>query len=174
MLGLLAAIVAAPLALEAILPDLPRDRVGVYERVILSEPGPAGDVYAGFIAPAGWIWVGSRESGFFTTDDGRDSIRVALRTDVADPDALLRDGVPLGAVALPTGGLLSHDGLSISALQYDLAAGDNPAISIIACTDTEPADCVTLLGTFSAGDEADRDRAQQALVRVLASVELDR
>lgn len=177
MLGLLSAIVATPLALDAALPEMPHDRVGVYERVGLTDPGPRGAVAAGFIAPAGWLWVGGRESGLFTTVDGRDAIRVELRTGVADPEALMRGAAPVGAVALPAGRFAAGAGLEVSALEHDLAAGDNPAIDVVACTAAQPANCLLVLGTFSADitgpdAEADRDRAERALEGLLASAEV--
>lgn len=194
MLALLGAVLIAPLILDGVLSasidrDRARGRIGVYERVSFSGEGASGAVVAGIVAPAGWFWVESRQSGEYLAADREASIAVEFHANTSDPEALLRDGVPVGAAAHPAETVPARSGLRVVALEYDLAAGDNPAVSITACRDaaqvggrateaalasTAPADCLLFRAAFGQRDEQARDRAQADLMRVLGSVEIVR
>ncbi len=186
MLGLLAAATLAPVALRAAVPPRPADRIGVFERVVLPATADHGQVLGAVIAPAGWSRTGDRRTEIFTAPGGAAGIVVSLRVDVADPEALIRETLPLGAQALPVEALGTGSRLSVHAVEYDLAAGDAPQLSIALCTRTVPADCLRVLASFGASDagaagpggaagaaEA-QDRARTELLRMLDSAEVVR
>ncbi len=177
--GLTAAIIAAPLALDLIIPEAPRGRIGVYERVTLHDGGAT----AGIIAPRGWLWLSSRDSGDYLAADRTASISIELHGEVPDPDHLLRTGLPVGALtepshSLPATSLPAHQkqpGLAITTLEYDLAAGDSPVLRATVCTTDARPDCLLATGSFSGfvGDPA-QDRARTDFLTALAGAEIVR
>lgn len=172
MAAVLCAVVAAPLALEPLVPEQPRGRIGVFERVSFAGDGAYGGARAGIIAPAGWHWVESRESGLFLSEDRAAFVSVELRTGVADPEALLRQELPLGAAASPVSQRTGRAGLRVRSIEYDLAAGDSPASGIAVCTAASPHDCLFVFAAYGEGDEAGRDRAERGVRALVDSAEI--
>lgn len=177
MVAVVASLIAAPLLLEALVPDAPEDRIGVYERVEFQEAGADGPVLAGLIAPAGWSWAGGRQAGTYAASDDAAIVSVSLRTDVADPEALLRESLPVGASALQIETSLTGSGLGLYSVEHDLAAGDNPSLGVALCTRSGPTHCVLVDAVFTdavldGGGDDRRERTLAELHRMLDSVEL--
>lgn len=173
MIVVLAVLLAAPQLLGQAVPDRPRGSIGLYERVSFESSGPEGRALAGIIAPDGWLWLESRDSGRFLSADREASIEVELRPAVADRDALVREGVPSGAALLPAARAPARPGIEALLLEYDLAAGDSPASSAVVCPAGDPpVDCLLIRAAFGSSDEANRDRARADLARIVESAEI--
>ncbi|MFV0432893.1 MAG: hypothetical protein ACK5LO_02755 [Leucobacter sp.] len=198
MVAVVAAVVAAPLALSSTVPDPPKNRIGVYERVTLRGTANGEPVLAGFIAPRGWFWVGDRSSGSYAAPGDAVAVSVSLRTDVSDPEALLREALPVGAAALPVESSPvapspADSRLMQYAVEYDLGAGDATSLLSAVCTREARANCVLVtadfadvvldesasdasgasgLGALDPADEELRDRARAELARMLDSTEV--
>lgn len=227
ILAILSAVACAPLLLATIpTPDSP-GTVGLFERVTLSstknqsitvrgsddglgassptdEGGtsePATAAIAGFIAPAGWLWIENHQSGAFRSADGAALITTEFRTGVegsiegdANTDttgttsgrnagaissqelaeSLVYAEVPVGAIALPTLDIDAPHGLAAAAIEFDLAAGDNPSLVVALCSEAsvETTACVIARATFGAGDEATQRELQQSFADLIRSVEI--
>lgn len=170
--ALIAAAVIAPAVVMASAPARAAQRVGVYERVIVTAAGPHRQVAAGYLAPIGWSWVDGRRSGAYLAADRVATIAVALRTGIQDPSALVREGLPLGAASLPAETDRLPGGLVVTRVDSDLAAGDGLTVQATVCTPGAAASCLLVRATVGAGDPTARNRAERDLHALLESVEI--
>lgn len=177
VLALVAAVIGAALLSPVALGGIPAEdrtqaRIGLYERVVMTDDGTSGSVTAGYLAPAGWSWVESRSSGAYLSPDRRTVLSVELRGQVPDPEALLRADLPPGASLLPATHASTPKGLPMTQIAYDLAAGGAPGAVTTVCTDAIPASCLLIRISSDAQDDGGRRRDDRDLRALLAGIEI--
>lgn len=157
----IATLVIAPIVLAAAAPSRAEDTVGVYQRVTLrSEVGDVARI-GGFIAPVGWQQ--------FVEDDAVASFRqpglvdasivtVSLHLDVADAEALLRQGIPGAAMLAPVQTMDSGNGLTTTMIEFDLEAGDRVTQRILACSLFDEQHCLLFEAVVASSADADTVR----------------
>ncbi len=170
ILGIIGGILGAPFLAAQLLPAPEAGRIGVFERVVQTAPGSA--LRGSHFAPVGWLWGGDPGSGTYLSADRASTAHITMHPDVDDPDALLREGLPLGAALSRSTAVPVRTGLTGAAVEYDLAAGDNLALSATICTTIAPTVCVLVRANLSPGMEAQRDSAQQDMLRLIKGIEI--
>lgn len=181
ILAIVAAVISAPAALDALIPEPSVERVGFYERVTFQGSGEQTGTQASLILPAGWERLSTPDPGILTVSNGAAHLTLTFHGGVRDPGTLLRASLPAGAALLPHADLIIDSPLDVQAVEYDLAAGDAPALDIALCPAPQPADrersCLLVEATFipASGADADdpgREDARRALSRMLTSLEI--
>ena len=170
ILGIIGGILGAPFLAARLLPTPEASRIGVFERVVQTAPGSS--LRGSHFAPAGWLWADQPGGGTYLSVDHASTAHITMHTDIDDPDALLRKGLPPGAALSPSAALPVRTGLTGAAVEYDLAAGDNPALSATICTTIAPTVCLLVRANFSSGTEAQRDSARQDIMRLIEGIEV--
>ena len=181
VVAIVAAVAVAPTMLDALIPVPRAERIGFYERVTFQGSGEQADTVASLIVPAGWERLSTPNPGILTVSNGAAHLRLTLHGGVTDPDELLRASLPVGAALLPHADLVIDSPLDIRAAEYDLAAGDAPALDIALCpasrSGTRERACLLIEAAFvpARGEDASdlgRDEARRALSQMLASLEV--
>ena len=170
ILGIIGGILGAPFLAAHLLPAAEAGRIGIFERIVQTAPNSA--LRGSHFAPVGWLWGGDPSSGTYLSADRASTAHITMHTNVDDPDALLRKGLPPGAALSPSTAFSVRTGLTGAAIEYDLAAGDNPALSATICTTAAPFTCVLVRANFSSSTKAQRDSAQQDIMRLIPGIEI--
>lgn len=170
VVAIICGILVAPLLAARLLPPAETGRIGVFERIVQTLPG--SDAHAGHFAPTGWFWGEPPGSGTYLSADRASIAYITMHVDVENPDVLLREGLPLGAMLSPSAILPVRDGLAGNVIEYDLAAGDNPAISSTVCTPSPPHTCLLARATFSSSREEHHDNARRDILHLIHGIEI--
>ncbi|HPU12460.1 MAG TPA: hypothetical protein PLQ19_01555 [Aeromicrobium sp.] len=181
ILGIVGAVLLAPQVFAALAPHPQLGRVGIFERVVFETSDSQNPLKVGLIAPAGWNRLDTDGDGKLVVANRAARLEVSLHGDVDNVEALLRSTLPSGAQLLPTEDLLLDTPFDARVVEYDLSAGDSPALSISLCPAEQRLDrlrsCLLVEAAYLPGSGAPEDEkaaadAKKALSRMLASVEL--
>lgn len=156
-IGILALVIALPIALSANAPERDPEMIGILEQVPLVDTSSGGSPgLGGYVAAEGWHWADpeSREELWSPKGDVRVSAR--LLSGVADPVRELRSQVPAGAVLAPVETAATATGFREYTIVEDLAAGDSVTERTLVCAEAVPASCVefTVVGSGNEGVNA--------------------
>ena len=170
ILFVIVTLVVAPVALAAAAPSRADGTVGVYQRVTLRSEVDGVARIGGFIAPAGWqrsveddTVASYRRSGL--VDSSR--VTVSLHLDVADAEALLRQGIPGAAMLAPVQVVDSGNGLTTTMVEFDLEAGDRVTQRILACSVFDAQHCLLFEAVVSGTADAETVRGMVDSAEVL-------
>lgn len=155
-IGILALVIALPIALATSAPERDPEAIGILEQVPLVGAGDAGSPgIGGYVAAEGWHWDDpeSREELWSPKGDVRVSAR--LVSGVADPVGELRSQVPAGAALVPVETAATATGLREYTIVEDLAAGDSVTERTLVCAETLPASCVEFTVVASGNTDVD-------------------
>ncbi len=168
--AIICGILGAPFLAARLLPPTEAGRIGVFERIVQTVPG--SEARAGHFAPTGWFWGAKPGSGTYFSADRASTAHITVHTNVDNPETLLRESLPLGATLAPSTTLPTRNGLTGESIEYDLASGDNPALSVTVCTTAAPRTCLLVRASFSSSMEEQRDEARRDIQHLIDGIEI--
>lgn len=149
-IGILALVIALPIALSTSAPERDPEAIGILEQVPLVGASGAGfPGVGGYVAAEGWHWDDPETKEVLWSPNGDVQVSARLISEVADPVGALRSQVPAGAVLAPVETATTTTGFREYTIVEDLAAGDSVTKRTLVCAETLPAGCVefTVIGS---------------------------